>query len=200
MNLPLAVLFPVNMGNRGRNMLDLKETFDKLSRASKNVRFVSFHTRISGNFLFVDSGEEVLKRAAAIGKKVIGLDCIVRRSSELYHVNETVPSEAVTRRGSVILQTSLGLRRIIYVALSKDIPTEFHCVGQLSPRISALLWPSERDILCLYDRPGESGDVGQVTRAVIGRLDRSGVEPGLFGTGRAMGVIRDILSGRRLRH
>ena len=105
----------------------------------------------------------------------------------------------ITKRGSVVLRTSSGVRRVIYIALSRDIPVAFRFTGQMTPRISIISWPSERDILCLYDRPGESGDVGQVTKAVVTKLNKHVTPPEIYGTGRAMGVIHDILSGNRLR-
>ena len=90
------------------------------------------------------------------------------------------------------------MRRVIYVALSRDIPERFRFVGQLARRINIISWPSGCDVLCLYDRPGESGDVGQVTRAVMTKLNKHVSPPEIYGTGRAMGVIRDILAGNRL--
>jgi len=112
-----------------------------------------------------------------------------------------MPKGAETsKRGSVVLQTLSGMRRVIYVALSRNVPIEFRFVGQTVPRISVISWPSERDVLCLYDRPRESGDVGQVTRAVVAKLNKHVTAPEFFGIGRALGVIRGILSGNRLRH
>ena len=182
-------------------MLGVQETFQKLSRASQCACFISFHPRISGNFIFAGSGDEVISEAITIGRTVTGLRCLARRFSELRQVNQAVPKGAeVSKRGSVVLQTSSGMRRVIYVALSRNIPAEFRFVGQTAPRTSIISWPSERDVLCLYDRPGESGDVGQVTRAVVVRLNKYVTASEIFGTGRALGVIRDILSGNRLRH
>jgi len=197
----LAVLFPVNMGNRGQNVLDVRETFQQFSRTSRCARFISFHPRISGNFVFRSSRDEDMDEAIRIGQAVTGLRCLARRFSELRRVDEAMPKEIeITKRGSVVLRTSSGMRRVIYVALSRDIPVAFRFAGQITPRISIIAWPSERDILCLYDRPGESGDVGQVTRAVVARLNKHVTGSEIFGTGRAMGVIHDILSGSRLQH
>ena len=201
MSQDLAVLFPVNMGNRGQNVLGVQETFQKLSRASQRVCFISFHPRISGNFIFAGLGDEVINEAITIGQTVTRLRCLARRFSELRQVDQAMPKGAETSKGgSVVLQTLSGMRRVIYVALSRSIPAELRFIGQVVPRISIISWPSERDVLCLYDRPGESGDVGQVTRAVVARLNKHVTTSEIFGTGRALGVIRDILSGNRLRH
>ncbi len=85
---------------------------------------------------------------------------------------------------------------MILVALSGELPPFCRFVGSINPRIELVAWPSARDVLCLYDRPGEAGDVGQVTRAVLAKLRRSGTARQLYGTGRAMSVIRDLLAGR----
>jgi len=197
----LAVLLPVNMGNRGHNVLDVRKTFQQFSRASQCARFISFHPRISGNFVFGGSMDEVIGEAIRIGQVVTGLKCLARRFSELRQVDQAMPKGIeIAKGGSVVLHTPLGMRRVIYVALSRNIPAAFRFVGQMAPRISIISWPSERDVLCLYDRPGESGNVGQVTRAVVTKLNKHVPPPEIYGTGRAMGVIHDILSGNRLQH
>jgi hypothetical protein len=197
----LAVLLPVNMGNRGHNLLDVRETFQRLNCASQCARFISFHPRISGNFVFGSSMNEAIEEAIRIGQAVTGLRCLARRYSELRQVDQAMPKGIeVTKRGSVVLNTSSGIRRVIYVALSRNIPVAFRFVGQMAPRISIISWPSERDVLCLYNRPGESGDVGQVTRAVVKKLNKHVSSPEIYGTGRAMGVIHEILSANRLQH
>lgn len=196
-----AVLLPVNMGNRGHNVLDVRKTFQQLSGASPCVRFISYHSRISGNFVFDSSRDEVIGEAIRIGQVVTGLRCLARRFSELRRVDQAMPKGIeITRGGSVVLHASSGMRRLIYIALSRNIQAAFRFVGQMTPRISIISWPSERDVLCLYERPGESGDVGQVTRAIVTRLNKHDTPPDIYGTGRAMGVIHDILSGNRLRH
>lgn len=85
---------------------------------------------------------------------------------------------------------------MIFVALSEDVSLERQFTGSIHRRIELVAWPSARDVLCLYDRPGEAGDVGQVTRAVLNELRSVGAAHQLFGTGRAMSVIRDLLTGR----
>ena len=197
----LAVLLPINMGNRGHNVLDVRETFKRFSGASQCLRFISFHPRISGNFVFESSRNEAIGEAIRIGQVVTGLRCLARSFSELRQVDQAMPKEIeITKKGSVVLRTSSGMRRVIYVALSRDIPVAFRFVGQMTPRTSIISWPSKRDVLCLYDRSGESGDVGQVTIAVVKKLNKHIPPPEIYGTGRAIGVIRDILSGNRLRH
>lgn len=198
---PLAVLFPVNMGNRGQNMLDVRQTFQRFLQATDRVRFVAFHPRLSGNFLFVDSGGETLETAVAIGKAVTGLRCLARRLSDLTHAVRAMPLEAkANQRGSVVLEEQSRTWRVIYIALSASIPPQCRFLGQLRPRIRVIAWPSENDAICLYDRPGETGDVGQVTKAVVARLQRCVRGSELYGTGRAMSIVCEILSGKSLRH
>lgn len=198
-NQDFAVLLPVNMGNRGHNMLDVQEIFQRFSRASQCARFISFHPRISGNFVFGSSRDEAIDEAIRIGQVVTGLKCLARRFSEMRQALQAMPEGIeITKGGSVVLRTSSGMRRVIYVALSRNIPASFRFVGQMAPRVSIISWPSERDVLCLYDRPGKSGNVGQVTRTVVTKLNKHVPAPEIYGTGRAMGVIQDILSGNRL--
>ena len=128
------MLLPINMGNRGHNVLDVRETFQQLSRASQCARFISFHPRISGNFVFGSSRDEVIDEAIRIGQAVAGLRCLARRFSELRQVDQAMPKEIeITKRGSVVLCTSSGMRRVIYVALSRDIPVAFCFAGQMTP-------------------------------------------------------------------
>jgi hypothetical protein len=84
---------------------------------------------------------------------------------------------------------------VIFVALSQPVPRELQ-VSDASGRTEILSWPSARDVLCLYERPGESGDIGQVTRAVVKMVRKLGGPSELYGTARAMGVICDLLAGR----
>src|SRR5437867_3181756 len=115
----MAVLFPVNMNNRGQNVLSVREKFHQLSREPSQVEFVGYHFRPSGNFLFIDSGDGIVEAAVKIGKTVIGLPCLARKFSELENIFNAVPANTkVTERGSVFLDTSSGLRKLIYVALS----------------------------------------------------------------------------------
>ena len=55
---------------------------------------MAYHWRISGNFVFRDTGEEPIREAIGIGEQVTGLRCLGRRFQELRHVDEAVPTEA----------------------------------------------------------------------------------------------------------
>lgn len=193
---PLAVLFPENMGNRGQNVLDVGETARKLARVSAGVPFVAYHWRISGNFVFQWTNETTIREAVEVGQQVIRLRCVARTFEELKRVDALVPAAAEVIRNSVVLKTGSGSRRVIVVALSEPVSSELQMTGGASVRTEVLSWPSARDVLCLYERPGESGDVGQVTRAVVKAVKKLGGPSDLYGTGRAMGVIRDLLSDR----
>jgi len=192
-----AVLFPVNMGNRGQNEFSVRDTFLELARASTKAHFVVYYSRRSGNFVFEYDDEGAISEATKIGKQVTGLECIVRRFSDLRVVTGAVPTNATTEKGSVVFNTPAGVRRVIYVALSEKVKPSLQAKGVLGSRIEILSWPSDQDVLCLYERPGESGDVGQVTRAVVNVLKPR--QQGIYGTGRAVSVILDLLAGRNLR-
>lgn len=194
-----AVLFPRNMGNRGQNVLSVPETFTELTCVSERVKFVAYHPRISGNSVFHYRDDKELKEVVELGQRVTGLACLARAFEALMRVSAAVPREAEVLRGSVVLRTAVGIKRVILVALSEPIADRHRVTGKVGKRVEILSWPSEQDALCLYDRPGESGDVGQVTRAVVGHVRRFGGYPRLYGTGRAMGVIEDLLTGRHLR-
>src|SRR5206468_12733196 len=122
------------------------------------------------------------------------LRCLVRSFSDLARVNSSVPSNAKAVRGSVIVRTEGRIQRVIFVALSEDAPPEQQFIGALTRKIELIAWPSACDVICLYDRPGAAGDVGQVTQAVVRRVGRS--RTNLYGTGRAMSIVRDLLVGR----
>lgn len=186
---PKAVLLVINMGNYGHNCLPVEEIFKKLRQHSQEVEFIAYHPNQSGNFVFVDSGEETRKRALETGEAVTDLSCLVRGFSELKQVDQEVPPEAqTTRKGSVILPTG---EKLIHVALSKTVIKTARAIGKISPRVEILVWPSPQDVLCLYDRPQEGGNIGQVTTKVIRFLRNH--SPDIYGTGRALSVIRDLL-------
>jgi hypothetical protein len=183
------------MGNRGQNELSVPETFLELARCSTKARFVAYHWRRSGNFVFEYDDDRGLLEAKKIGEQVTGLLCIVRSFSDLRAVSAGVPTTATIKNGSVVLRTAAD--RVIYVALSERVAASFQTKGALTSRIEIFSWPSDQDVLCLYERPGESGDVGQVTRAMLKVLKPK--QPEIYGTGRAIGVIRDLLAWRNLR-
>ncbi len=197
---PLGVVFSVNMGNRGQNEIPPRAVFRDLRRLSDGAQFVGYHWRRSGNFIFVRSDTESDATAATVVASVTKLDAISRSFSALFHVDWGAPvGTKTTPGGSVILDESPRTWRLIVVFLSADVPPEKQIVGSLTPKIRTLTWPSARDVLCAYDRPGEAGDVGHVTRAAVLKLRGVATLPGLLGSGRAMSVVRDILRGHNLR-
>ena len=194
---PLGVVFPVDMGNRGRNQFRVEEVFSELRRVGCPVEFIAHHWRPSGNFVFVQRDAESDAWASALVSSLTKLDCIVRSFSDLVRLDWHVPTSSVTTpRGSVVLTDLPGTWRLVAVFLSEDVPPKIQITGTLTSKVRILGWPSARNLVCAYDRPGEAGDVGQVTRAVIRRL---GHDLLLRGSGRTLGVLRDILAGRSLR-
>jgi len=197
----LAVLLFVDMGNYGRNPYPIRDVFLKLKKATQVVQFVAYYWRRSGNFLFVNAGENSLSEAQRVGARIIGLPCVVRRLVDLEQVEKAVPAKAkITPGGSFVLPTASGPRKLIYIALSDSVPIEHHMVGKVGIRGEILSWPSGRDVLSLYDRPSRGGDVGQVTNAVMTALHKRLGSDNLYATGRAIGVIRDLRSSKGLRY
>jgi dephospho-CoA kinase len=194
---PLGVVFPVDMGNRGRNQFRVEDVFSELRRLGHPVEFIAHHWRPSGNFVFVQRDAESDARASALVSSLTKLDCIVRSFSDLVRLDWQVPTSSVTTpRGSVVLTDLPGTWRVVAVFLSQDVAPKSQITGTLTSKVRILGWPSERNLVCAYDRPGEAGDVGQVTRAVIRRLGHHLL---LRGSGRTLGVLRDILTARSLR-
>jgi hypothetical protein len=197
---PLGVVFPVNMGNRGQNEIPPETVFRSLCRSGDDPQFVGYHWRRSGNFLFVRPDPEAEFKAMVAVSSVTKLESIPRSFSALVKLNWHVPIDALTTRGGSVMvgEASEGWR-LIAVFLSEGVRPEKRIVGHLAPKIRALAWPSAQDVLCAYQRPGEAGDVGQVTRAVVMKLRSITMSPLLLGSGRAVGVVRDILCGKNLR-
>jgi len=195
----LGVVLPENMGNRGQNVLSISDAFQRLALASMEVEFVGHHRRPSGNFVFRYRADAEIQKAASVAEEVLRLRCVARSFLHLEGVCANVPANAEVLRTSVVVRTQERLQRVVFVGLSEDVPVEHQVLGALTPKIELISWPSRRDVLCLYDRPGEAGDVGQVTRAVVKRIRRSRATPDLFGTGRALSVIHDLLAGRYVR-
>ena len=109
----LAVLLPIDMGNYKRNNFPVRDIFLKLRGSSKEVEFISYHWRRSGNFIFIDSGKATRKKASEIGEKVTWLKCLTRKFSELRNVLQTVkPQIQVTRGGAIMLPTPTGPRQL----------------------------------------------------------------------------------------
>lgn len=189
-----AVLLPIDMGNYGRNRQPVKEIFKELHDHPIGVRFISYHWRPSGNFVFDDYGEEIRQKALEAGEAVIGLKCIIRTFLDLGKVVQAGPPEAQIKHGSVILPTG---EKLIHVALSKSVIETPRPTGRIGRRVEILTWPSPQDVLCAYDRPQKrGGDVGQVTNNVLKILRI----PSIYGTGRALSVIRDLLENRNIRY
>ena len=128
--MPLAVVLPIDMGNYGQNSLGVQETFRRLARASPTIPFISYHWRRSGNFLFIAKDVNAVQRVASIGQQVIGLSCLVRTIEELRAVLIAVPiGVQASKGGSYSLTTPDGPRKVIYVALSHDIPADHRIAG-----------------------------------------------------------------------
>src|SRR5688572_30277963 len=105
------------MGNRGQNVLNVPDTYRALQAHSEALRFVAYHPRISVNFVFVVETADALAEASKIGQAVTGLPCLARRFEELQHLDISVPKQAFTVRGSVLVDTPRGRQRVIVVFL-----------------------------------------------------------------------------------
>ncbi len=195
-----AVLLPVNMGNYGQNSFPVEAIFAKLrDHSEKSVQFIAHHWRRSGNFVFIDSGHTARQMALETGETMTGLQCLIRRFSDLEQVDQATPRQAkTTRRGAVVLPTSTGIKKLIHLALSQDVVKTARKIGKIDARVKILAWPTPQDVLCVYDRPEQGGNVGQVTNGVLAVIQRS--HPDIYGTGRALSVIRDLLENRYLRY
>ena len=198
--LPLAVLFPVNMGNRGQNELHCGRMIQKLARAGDTtVRFVGYHWRRSGNFMFHDTGTDAIRAAVTVCGQATGLKSVARRFPELFRADWSVPEAETTRHGSVVLPGSNEAMRLVAVFLSESIGPTLRATGPIRQDIHVLSWPSDSDVICAYQRPGEGGDVGQVTRAIVQDFKSRGAARDVFGSGRSVGLLREILKGSGLR-
>jgi hypothetical protein len=181
-------------------MLPVRAVFRKLRAAASTdrVRFTAYHPRPSGNFLASCSAEQDFDEVAGIGKQVTGLRCIVRPLSALALADTFVPPDAETRRGSALVRRPEGPWRVVVVALNQDMPRALQTIGPLTSKISVIAWPTPRDALVLYLRHGEEGEYGQVREALVRALCQAGLSD-VDGTARTLGVVRDLLSGNRLR-
>jgi hypothetical protein len=197
---PRAALLVLDMGNYGRNKLSIPETYAKLKEASTVFRFVAYHFRRSGNFIFEYDPTGAPAFAAALGERVIGLPGVVRTWSDLRTILAATPAGAHrTPKGAILVGSGSAVRRVIVVALTDPVPARFQFTGPISQRgnsVEIVAWPSDLDVVCLYNRPQKGGDVGEVTAQVLAALFDRGFASELRGTGRAMGVIADILDGR----
>jgi hypothetical protein len=129
---------------------------------------------------------------------VTGLSCVARTFADLARLEQALPEGSrTTAHGKVVVGKGDHQRDVVVVFLARSVSSELKIVGALNnPRVEALTWTSDRDVLCLYDRPLHSGNNGQVERAVCASLaKRAGKGTEIVGTARAMGVIGDILKG-----
>jgi hypothetical protein len=190
----LAVLFVRDMGNYGQNRLDLSVVLMELRKNTAGVLFTGYHWRRSGNLLFVHDHDRDLLAARSVGEEVVKLPCLVRTAAEIEALVRALQHDCEeTLQGSVILKTPGGIRKVIWVGLSRPIADYERMVGPISTRCSIFSWPSPTDVLCFYDRPKQGGDVGQVTAAVMRAI---GDQDDLFATGRSMGLLRDLTIGQ----
>ena len=178
-----AVLFLIDDKGNYEHSLRPEKTLERLRQQSQGVEFISCHSGNSGNFVFVDFGEETRRMALETVREVTGLKCLVRGFSDLEKVFQAVPPEAkTTSHGAMILPGDKGL---LHVALSDVIETARP--KTIDPSVEILSWPSPQDVLCLYDR--SKIPIGDVTKKVLKIL----CAPSIYGTSRALSVIRDLL-------
>jgi len=170
--------------------------FLALKGQSPRVRFIGYHRRASGNFVFEQQDRADLDEAVGIAERISKLRCIARSFRELAGVRAAVPRAARTPHGSVVVQVQPGVARVIFVGVSEPIPSPLRVMGLIAPRVRVAAWVSASDVVCLYDRPKVGGDVGQVTGAILRALRRDGVAASLTGTGRALSVVHDLLDGQ----
>lgn len=204
-NLPLGcgVLFPKDLGNYARNSLNIGQIFLKLREATPKIKFLAYHPRRSGNFLFWPGAkQEELLKAKQVGEKITQLPCITRSIAALLLVNNHLPPAIQsTSRGSLYLATEKGAKKIILVMLSDSVEKGYQSTGPISPKVDIYKWVSPSDVLLLYARPQAGGDVGQVTTALLKHLKKSCADLSLLdGTGRAMSVIKDLVVGNNIRY
>jgi dephospho-CoA kinase len=194
--MPLAALFPVNMGHYGSNRMKIDTTFRTLKRQLPDLNFVAYHPNPSGNFVFEEPRVDGIGRACGVSERLLGLECIARRFSDLIRLYRAIPAGTDVNARSVVLRQDDKALKVIAVFLSNDVPASASVIGTLGARITALRWVSARDVICLYDRPPKSGSVGHVREALIRRLRQLNVDADVSGTARAVSVIRDIVTGR----
>jgi dephospho-CoA kinase len=194
--LPLAALFPINMGHYSANRLAPGAVFAALERQSNGLNFLAYHGNPSGNFVFEDRGSDGLEKALGVGQRVTGLACICRRYPDLVRVWQALPAGTTTIGRSVKVRRNGGWLSLIAVFLSEDVPRDAQKLGELNTRVTALSWVSARDVMCLYDRPAKNGSVGQVRQAVLRTVRQTDTASLLSGTARAMSVIHDMVRGR----
>lgn len=198
-----GVIFPKDMGNYAHNSVEIRQVFQKLGEATSTTQFVGYHPRRSGNFMFwPGANQEDLQKAKQIGETVTQLPCLTRSIDSLLLVNSQLPQEIqITPQGSIYLETEKGRKKIILVMLTESVEGRYHITGPISTTVDVYKWVSPSDVLLLYARPRTGGDVGQVTTALLKQLKKNcALLTELDGTGRAMSVIKDLVTGNNLRY
>ena len=191
------------MGNYAHNSVEIRQIFQKLREATSEIQFLAYHPRRSGNFIFwPGANQEDLQKAKQIGEVVTKLPCLTRSRDSLLLANTQLPREIQsTTRGSLYLETGKGPRKIILVMLSESVEERYHITGPINFRVDIYKWVYPSDVLLLYTRPQTGGDVGQVTTALLKHLKKNcALLTQLDGTGRAMGVIKDLVTENNLRY
>ena len=195
--VPLAILFPVNMGHYRSNRADTPDVaFEALRSQVACVTFVGYHANVSGNFAFEEPRDRGLESVRELGERVLGLPCMARGVPDLLRVYDATPAGATILDRSIEIDIDGRTLKVVAVFLSKDVSPTARVAGTLSPRVSVFQWVSSRDLICLYERPAKNGSVGQVREAVVRRLKLTTGDSGISGTARAMSVVRDIVEGR----
>ena len=194
--MPLAVLFPVNMGHYRSNRTKPGVAFEALRSQAVDVIFVGYHANPSGNFVFEEPRDRGLDHVRDLGQQVLGLPCTARRFPDLLRLYGATPRHATVLDRSVEIDVASRRLKVTVVLLSTDVPLPAQVVGALSPQVSVVQWVSARDVVCLYDRPMKNGSVGHVRNALVRRLKRATGDAMISGTARAMSVIRDIVTGK----
>ena len=196
---PLAALLFRNAENYGANPFDPGIAARGFLEADQDLSWIAYHrSRPSAALVIGDPGREGRRTAERIGTEVTGLTCIARPFPDLVRLERALPATTrTTSHRKVVVAQGAHQRNVVVVFLEKDVPTGRKLAGRLGPRVEALVWTSDRDIVCLYDRPPRSGNNGQVERAVCTSLAKRVVGGAqVVGTARAMSVIKDIVDGK----
>ena len=196
--LPLAVLFFRHAAHYGRNPFDPSAVVKRLRDASPSLSWIAYHrSPPSATVVIRDRGAEAREEAESTSSQVTKLRSIARTFADLARLDRALPGDAeVTTRGKIVVGQGDRQRNVVVVLLATSVASGLRLVGRLNPRVEVLTWASDRDTVCLYDRPHSSGSNGQVERAVCASLAKgAGDGTKVVGTARAMSVIRDILDG-----
>jgi len=196
---PLLALFFRNAQHYGTNPFDPRTAACRLGGADQSLSWVAYHpSPPSATVVVRDPGREGRPTIWRLGAEVTRLTCIARTFADLARVERALPANtSETTRGKVVVEHGAHQRNVVVVFLKKDVVAGVKLAGKLAPRIEALVATSDRDIVCLYDRPSRSGSNGQVERAVCVSIAKGrGDTPPVVGTARAMSVVKDVLDGR----